>query len=178
MAKNRRQPATSAISNDLSPEEIAAAEAELEAELDGPGGAAEAKQDEPAPTTVWVNARSTHGKNPQDNIAYGHWRAGLHWPSSNTAREITLEQFDELAADPFIAMAYDQSKVDGARAEAARQAEKHDDLELEAARLEAAAAELRAKAAERQAEALRRGAAEAAANARVRVSALEAKKAR
>lgn len=125
---------------------------------------------------IVVRGRSSHGPSSFDKKAYGHWRAGFHWPATETVeRAVTLREFDELAADPHLVLVYDARELEEIRA-----ATPDDvvalDLEIEAARLEAEAATKRAQARAQRDSLEQRAENEKAAAARARLADLESQK--
>ena len=132
---------------------------------------------EPAPRTrIKVRGRSSHGPSAFDKMAHGHWRAGMHWSSTETnEREVTMAEFDELVADPYLVLLYDERELAEVRAYTDGGGPANE-LELEAARLEAEAATLRAQAISKRASEDMRRANEEAAAARMKQAALEERK--
>jgi hypothetical protein len=121
--------------------------------------------------TIKVQGRCALAKHP-DGVAYGHWRAGIHWPASEQLEaEVTVKQLDELLSDPNLALIFDKGEAALARAAEADNKESKE-IALAAAEAEVTAKVLRAQqtAAEAQ-EAAARAVVEANA-ARSRLQAL------
>jgi hypothetical protein len=110
-----------------------------------------------------------------EKLVIGHWRGGFHWSGTRLQEQrVTLQEFDELKADPNLALVYDEDEENLARVHAAHNGPSLE-LELQAAKLEAEAAELRAKAARAQLEETERRNVQLSAQHRQTVSDLETK---